>query len=83
MPNQRTSRLMTVSMPPSLYREAIKAAREEGRTNSELVRESVRKYIADRRWQRLLDYGRRKALETGLRPDEVEDVIDELRNDGT
>mgnify|MGYP001609573917 CR=1 FL=1 len=83
MPNQRTSKLMTFSMPPSLYREAIRAAREEGRTNSELVRESVRKYIADRRWRKLLDYGRRKALETGLRPDEIEDIIDELRDNGT
>ncbi|MBI4677436.1 MAG: CopG family transcriptional regulator [Elusimicrobia bacterium] len=83
MPNKRASKLMTISLPPSLYRETIKTAREEGRTNSELVRESVRKYISDRRWRRLLDYGRRKAIETGLKPDEIEDIIDELRDTGS
>lgn len=79
MPNRRVSKLMTISLPQLLYRQAIKAAREEGRTKSELVREGLRKYLADKRWRNLLEYGRRKAIKTGLRPGDMENIVDEVR----
>lgn len=79
MPKQSASKLMTISLPPLLYKQAIKAAREEGRTKSELVREGLRKYLADKRWRSLLEYGRRKAIKTGLRPDDMENIVDEIR----
>lgn len=80
MPNQRASKLMTISLPPSLFKEAAKVAKAEGRTNSELARESIRKYIEDKRWRELLAYGRRNAIKTGLRPEEIEDIVDEIRD---
>ena len=79
MPNKRASKLMTVSLPPSLYKEAARLAREEGRTKSELVRESLRGYIAEKKWLSLLEYGRRRSLETGLRPEDIENIVDEVR----
>lgn len=80
MPNQRTSKLMTISLPPSLYKQAAKAAKEEGRTKSELVREGLRKYLEDKRWRGILEYGRRRAMETGLKPEDIEDIVDEFRS---
>lgn len=80
MANKRISRLMTVSLPPSLYEEAVRTAAEEGRTNSELVRESLRRYVAAKRWRSLLEYGRRQALRKGLRPEDVEEVVDGIRS---
>lgn len=80
MPSRRTSRLMTISLPPSLYKEAVSLARKEGRTNSELVRESIRKYVAGSRWQELLAYGRRRAMETGLATQDIEGIVDEIRS---
>jgi CopG family transcriptional regulator/antitoxin EndoAI len=71
---------MTISLPPSLYKEAVCLARKDGRTNSELVRESIRKYVAGRRWQDLLAYGRRRAIKTGLAPQDIEDIVDEIRS---
>ena len=79
MPNKRTSRLMTISLPPSLYSEAIERAKKEGRTQSELVRESLRKYLSEKRWESLLEYGRRKTAQTGLRPEDIEAIVDGLR----
>jgi Arc/MetJ-type ribon-helix-helix transcriptional regulator len=80
MPNQRASKLMTVSLPPPLYEAALKAARAQGRTNSEFVRESIRKYLADGKWKALLEYGRRKAIVAGLRPGDIEGIVDGIRS---
>jgi metal-responsive CopG/Arc/MetJ family transcriptional regulator len=49
----RTTGTLTVSLPPKLLREAERAAREEKRTKSELVREALRFYIEERRWRKL------------------------------
>jgi Arc/MetJ-type ribon-helix-helix transcriptional regulator len=40
----RTSRTLSVSMPPSQLRQAERLARKENRTLSELVREALRQY---------------------------------------
>ena len=80
MPNQRASKLMTISLPPSLYEAALRAARAEGRSNSEFVRESIRKYLSDGKWKALLDYGRRKAIAIGLRPGDIEGIVDGIRS---
>lgn len=44
----RTTSQWTVSLPPSLSREAEKLAVREHRTRSELVREALRRYLAER-----------------------------------
>jgi len=80
MATKRISKLMTVSLPPSLYEQAIKTANKEGRTNSELIRECLRRYVSDKNWRKLLRYGRRKALQTGLKPEDIEDIVDEIRS---
>ena len=46
----RTTQTWTVSLPPNLLRDAERAAKEEDRTKSELVREALRLYIEERRW---------------------------------
>ncbi|MCG2772792.1 MAG: ribbon-helix-helix protein, CopG family [Desulfobacterales bacterium] len=45
-------------------------AKEENRTKSELVREALRRYIADREWEKLTRYAREKAAETGIKTEE-------------
>jgi predicted transcriptional regulator len=44
----RTTRTFTVSVPPAMAAEIDKVRRKENRTRSELVREALRAYIADR-----------------------------------
>jgi hypothetical protein len=45
----RTTRTWTISLPPELSRLAYEAARQEHRTKSELIREAIRLYLAQRR----------------------------------
>lgn len=44
----RTTRTWTVSLPPGMSRLAGQVARQEHRTKSELVREALRLYVAQR-----------------------------------
>lgn len=78
---QRVSKTTTISLPPSLYRQAMHVARSKGMTRSELFREAFRRLLMEEaRWQELLDYGRRKAQEMGIKTEEdVDRVIHEIR----
>jgi CopG family transcriptional regulator/antitoxin EndoAI len=75
----RTTRLITISIFPELLEEAEKVAREENRTRSELIREALRRYIAEKELRRLQRYGRERAQELGLKEEDVQRLIDEHR----
>jgi Arc/MetJ-type ribon-helix-helix transcriptional regulator len=55
----RTTKTISVSMPPSQWKAMVRTAKKENRTMSELVRELYRRYIADSARQ---EFGR--AVET-------------------
>lgn len=67
-------------LTPKLYLLAEQIAAEEGRTRSELFREALRKYVWERSWKKLQEYGAKKARELGIKNDEdIERLIDEGR----
>ena len=74
----RTSKTMTISVPPEMEIQIQELMRHEGRTRSELFREALRCYVQDRQWRELLRYGRRKAAEAGITS---EAQVDELIHD--
>ncbi len=41
----RTTKILSLSLPPTLLQEAERAAQTEGRTKSELLREALRRYL--------------------------------------
>jgi len=41
----RTTKILSLSLPPELLREAEALAKRERRTKSELLREALRRYI--------------------------------------
>jgi len=51
-------------------------------TRSELFREYLRDSLRRRRWERIREYGAKKAVELGLRDEiDVERLIDEYRKE--
>ena len=68
---------------PQEIQEAIEAAekiaKEENRTRSELMREALRRYIAEMELRRLQRYGLKKAKELSLKEEDVQRFIDEYR----
>jgi metal-responsive CopG/Arc/MetJ family transcriptional regulator len=73
------SRLLSVSIPDDLATEAEALARATGKTKSEVVRDALRRHIQHERFVTLQHYGRDRAEARGVGPEEVEDLIDELR----
>ena len=77
----RTTKLISISILPQLLEEAEKLAKEENRTRSELFREAIRRYIEDKKWQKIYRYGALKAGEQGLTEAQVERLVDEYRGE--
>ena len=75
----RTTRILSLSLPPELVREAERIAKQEGRTKSELFREALRRYIEERRWRGLQRYGAGRARKVGLTEGDVERAVREFR----
>ena len=71
----RTTRTLTVSLPPGLVREADHTAKEENRTKSELVREALRMYLEERRWRKLQQKTALRAQALGIRTEEDVDRL--------
>ena len=76
----RTTKPITVSLPPDLLRETQRVAQEETRTRSELIRDALRQYLASRRWQRLRQWGAQTAERLGLKTEaDLQRLLDEVR----
>jgi len=71
----RTTKVMTLSLPPEMVKEVDKLTREEKRTKSELFREALRKYINDKRWQQIRRWGMKTVQDPGI---STEEEVDEL-----
>ena len=77
----RNTKLITISLYPELLAEAERLAKEEQRTRSEFFREAIRRYIEEKKWERLYRLGRLKAQEQGLTEADVERLVEEYRSE--
>jgi CopG family transcriptional regulator/antitoxin EndoAI len=75
----RRSSVLSISLPPELSSELDSVASQERRSRSELVREAVRQYILLSRWKTLRQKASLKAIQRGLKEEDVERLIDEGR----
>lgn len=81
----RTTKNISITMPPTMLKEAENTAKEEGRTISELLREALRHYLETRQWQmgwtKIRRYGTKNAKVLGLKPKDVNRLIQEYRTE--
>lgn len=77
----RTTKTISISLPPEMLKQAERVAKKEGRTKSELVREALRRYIQARQWEELNSYGRARARELGIREEDIDRLIHEYRTE--
>ena len=75
----RTTKTITVSLPPEMADKIGELMKEEGRTRSELLREALRRYVEEQEWKKIYRYGEMKAREKGITEDQVESIIDAHR----
>lgn len=77
----RTTTNISITLPPSLLKQATSVAKKEGRTQSELVREALRKYIARHEFEELNAFGRKHAKAQGFKPADVNRLIKKYRSE--
>lgn len=77
--NTRTTKILSLSLPPELLKQANRMAKQEGRTKSELFREALRRYIQEKKWRALQSYGAEQARKLSLTEDDVNRLIAEDR----
>jgi metal-responsive CopG/Arc/MetJ family transcriptional regulator len=78
----RTTKVLSVTLPEPMLREAQEMARRENRTMSELVREALRSYRSKRRWDAIGVLGQASAEQMGLKNEEdVVRLIHEFRQE--
>ncbi|MFC1541765.1 CopG family ribbon-helix-helix protein [Candidatus Latescibacterota bacterium] len=78
----RTSKLITISIPPELLKKAEKLARKENRSRSEFFRETVRQYLAKEQLRELNSYARSVAGKAGIKSeDDVNRLVNESRSE--
>lgn len=73
------SKLLSVSVPDDLLAQAEALARAQQKTKSEIVREALRRHLVLERLHDLQTYGQMMAERRAIGPDEVEDLIDQVR----
>jgi CopG family transcriptional regulator/antitoxin EndoAI len=77
----RTTKTLSISLPPAQLKDAERLAKKEHRTLSELVREALRSYQYQRQLQELNAQGRAKAAELGITEADVVPVIHQQRRE--
>ena len=75
----RTTAIFTISLPPEMAEKVDELMKKEKMTRSELFREALRKYFEEQEWKEIKRYGRMKAKEKGISEDQIEDIVDAIR----
>ena len=75
----RTTRVLSLSLPPELIHEAERIAKQEGRTKSEVFRDALRRYVDERRWRALQRYGAGRVRQAGLTERDVDGAVQDFR----
>lgn len=77
----RTTKTLSITIPPEMLGRAEALAKKESRTMSELVREALRHYERQRWWEETNAYGRARAQARGIREQDVDGLIHESRQE--
>lgn len=77
----RTTKNISLTIPPVLLKQATAIAKQEGRTQSELFREALRRYIIQSGFQRLQQAAITRNKKRGLSENDVAKLIKAYRTE--
>lgn len=79
----RTTKTITISLPPKVAKEVDRLAKTEKKTKSQLFRDMIavyEEYIAEKDWQELRRFGNETAKRLGITSEEdVYRIINEVK----
>ena len=76
-------KILNISLPPGLYREVGRLAKDQAKAKGEFVREVLRQYVeTDRRWKQIRKWGEESAKGLKIKGErEVETIVEQYRKD--
>ena len=78
----RTTRVVSITLPPALFEQAKALAKAENRTMSELLREALRSYQREQKLNRIASFGKMRAEMAGVQTEEdVVRLVREVRRE--
>lgn len=77
--SMRSTKTLSVTLPPDMLKRAQSIAKKESRTMSELIREALRHYERRSWWDEVNAYGRPSAERQGIREGDVDRLVHEVR----
>jgi len=77
----KKSSVVSITMPKEMRKVTEDLARQENRTMSELIREALRQYTTYSQFKQLQRYGKAQAKKLGLKPSDVQRIMDEARSE--
>jgi len=72
---------ITFSLPSGMIEEIQRLEKEERKKRSELLKEALKRYIEDKEWKRIFKYGESRAKRLGIKKEDVEKLVDEVREE--
>ena len=70
---------INISLPEHLLAEIQSAAQAEHRSVDEVLTDAARRYVEERSWTKLLDYGAERTKALGIKESDVDRLIAESR----
>ena len=72
---------ITFTASAELAAQITEAAKADGCSRSEFLRKAVDRHIRTERWSEIFRYGSQKAKDMGIRPEDVDDIVHEVRDE--
>lgn len=79
MKSAKKTKIISISLPPDMTEEIQDMAKEERRSVSEVIREALRQYAANRDLKSVRKEASKSAKRKGIKPDDVDRIVHEGR----
>jgi metal-responsive CopG/Arc/MetJ family transcriptional regulator len=83
MPEGNKRKVLNISLPPELYKEVERLAKEQTKAKGEFAREVLRQYVeTDKRWKQIRQWGEESARTLKIKSErELEEIIEQYRKE--
>ena len=75
----RNTKSLTVTLPLDMVQQVEEAAEQAGVSRSAFLQQAVERAVRNHRWQEIKKYGRKQAQRMGIKPEDVQRLIEEYR----
>ncbi len=75
----RNTKSLTVTLPLDMVKQVEEAAEQAGVSRSAFLQQAVERAVRNHRWQEIKKYGREQAQRMGIKPEDVQRLIEEYR----